>query len=54
MNYCPNISMKTTFMYTENRKMNEPNKFFLNLSLVDFKCSDKNVALQDLSIYYMW
>ena len=55
MNYCPNICMKTIFMYTENRKINEPYKFFLNLSQrVDFKSSDKNVALQDLLIYYTW
>ena len=55
MNYCPNICMKTIFMYTENRKINEPHKFFLNLSQrVDFKSLDKNVALQDLLIYYTW
>ena len=31
-NYCPNISMETTFINTENNKMSEPYKFFLNLS----------------------
>ena len=30
--YCPNISMKTIFMNTENSKRNEPHNFFLNIS----------------------
>ena len=31
-NYCPNISMETIFMDTENSKVNEPYKFILNFS----------------------
>ena len=30
--YCLNVSIEMIFMSTENRKMNEPNKFVLNLS----------------------
>ena len=30
--YCPNISIKTIFMNTENSKTNEPHKFALYLS----------------------
>ena len=29
---CLNVSIEMIFMNTENRKMNEPNKFVLNLS----------------------
>ena len=29
-NYCQNIRMKTIFMNTENRKMNDPHNFFLS------------------------
>ena len=47
--------MKTMFMNTENSKTNEPNKFILNLSQrLGLRSSDKHVALQNLSIYYMW
>ena len=54
-NYCPNISMETIFMNTENSKTNEPHKFVLNLSQrLDLRVSNKHVALQNLSIYYMW
>ena len=42
-------------MNTENSKTNEPLKFVLNLSQrLDLKSSNKNVALQNLSIYYTW
>ena len=42
-------------MNTENIKTNEPHKFVLNLSQrFDLKSSNKNVAFQDLSIYYTW
>ena len=47
--------METIFMNTENSKTNEPLKFVLNLSQrLDLKSSNKNVALQNLSIYYTW
>ena len=50
-NYCPNISMGTIFMSTENSKTNEPHKFVLNLShILDLRSSNKHVALQNLSI----
>ena len=42
-------------MNMENSKTNEPHKSVLNLSQrLDLKSSDKHVALQNLSIYYMW
>ena len=47
--------METIFMSTENSKMNEPHKFVYNLSQkLDLRSSNKHVALQNLSIYYMW
>ena len=38
-NYCPNISMETISMNTENSKTNEPHKFVLvtNIRLKKFK-----------------
>ena len=40
-------------MNTEKSKTNEPHKFVLNLSQrLDFRSSDKHVALQNVSIYY--
>ena len=45
--------METMFMNTQNIKMNEPHKVFLYLSQrLDLRSSDKDVALQNLSIYY--
>ena len=45
--------METILMNMENRKMNESNKFGLNLSQrLDLRSSDKHVALRNLSIYY--
>ena len=42
-------------MDMENSKTNEPHRFVLNLSQsLGFKSSNKHVALQNLSIYYMW
>ena len=42
-------------MNTENSKTNESHKFVLNLSQrLDLRSSNKNVALQNLSIYYTW
>ena len=47
--------METIFMNTENSKTNKPHKFVLNLSQrLDFRSSNKHVALQNLSIYYTW
>ena len=41
-------------MNKENTKRNEPHKFDLNLSeKIDLRSSDKHVALQNLSIYYI-
>ena len=54
-NYCPSISMEIIFMNTENSKTNGPNKFVLKLSqILDIRRSNKHVALQNVSIYYMW
>ena len=45
--------METIFMNMENRKTYEPHKFALNLSQrLDLVSSNKEVALQNLSIYY--
>ena len=47
--------METTFINTENSKMNKSYKFAINLSQrLDLRSSDKVVALQNLSIYYKW
>ena len=47
--------METIIMNTESSKMNKPHKFFLSLSeRLDLKSSNKHIALQNLSIYYMW
>ena len=54
-NYCPNISMKTIFMNTDNSKTNEPHKFVLNLlPTLDERSSNKHVAFQNLFIYGTW
>ena len=54
-NYCTNMSMKTSFINTENNKTNGLHKFVLHLSQrLDLRSSNKHVALQNLSIYYMW
>ena len=47
--------METTFMNTENTKMNKPHKFVVILSKrLDLRGSNKYAALQNLSIYYTW
>ena len=52
-NCCPNISMDTIFMNTENSNTNEPHKSALNLSQrLDFRNLRKHVTLQNLCIYY--
>ena len=46
--------MKTIFMNTKNSRNNEPQKFFLNVfEILDLKSSNKHIALQNLSIYYI-
>ena len=45
--------METIFMNTENSKRNEPQKYVLRLpQRLGLRSSNKNVALQLLSIYY--
>ena len=54
-NYCPNISMKTMFINTENSKTTESHKCLLYLlQRLDLTSSNKHVALQNLSICYAW
>ena len=44
--------METIFLNTENSKINEPQKFVVNLSQrLDLGSSYKHVSLQSLSIY---
>ena len=51
--YCPNIRMEKIFMNKENSITNEKHKFVFNLSQrLNFKSSNKYVALQNLSIHY--
>ena len=46
--------METIFMSTEHNKTNESHKFVLNLSQrLDLRSSNKHVALQNLSLFYM-
>ena len=52
---CSNVSMEVTFINVENSKMNEPHIFFRGFwQRLDLKCSYKDFALQNLSIYYTW
>ena len=47
--------METILINTENRKTNEPHKFVLKLSQrLGLRSSNKDVALQNLSVYYSW
>ena len=47
--------METFFMNTKNSKTNEPYRFKYDLiDKLDFKNSNKNIALGNLSIYYTW
>ena len=49
------MSMEAIFIKTENSKADETLQFVLNLSKrLDLRSSNKNVALQNFSIYYMW
>ena len=50
-NYCPKISMETTFMNTQNGKTNELHRFIHNLlQRLDLRSSNKHVTLQNLFI----
>ena len=47
--------METFFMNTKNSKTSEPNRFKYDLiDKLDFKNPKKNMALNNLSIYYTW
>ena len=47
--------METIFMKTENNKTNEPQKLVLNVSQrLALRNPNKQVAFQNLSIYYTW
>ena len=47
--------METVLFNTENSKTNESHKFVPNFSQrLDLRSSNKHIALQNLSIYYMW
>ena len=47
--------METIFMNTENRKTNEHYRFRLSLAdTLNLKNPNKNIALDNLSIYYTW
>ena len=53
--YCPNISIDTILINTDNSRTNEPSKFFLGLpQRLDLASLNKNVTLQNGSIYYTW
>ena len=54
-NYWWNISMEKILMNMENSKTNETDKFIFNFSqILDLTISNKNIALQNLSICYRW
>ena len=47
--------METIFMNTKNSKTSEPHRFKLDLTdKLNFKNPKKNMALANLSIYYIW
>ena len=47
--------METISMNTKKSKTNAPRKFFLNLpQRLNLRGSNKNVGLQNLTIYYTW
>ena len=44
--------METLFMNTENSKTNKSHKFdFKSLQRLDLRCSNKHIALQNLTIF---
>ena len=47
--------METVFKNTENSKTSEPHRFRLSLAdTLNLKNPNKNIALDNLSIYYTW
>ena len=47
--------MITIFMNSENSQTSDPHRLLLNTSdKINFKRSDKYVALSNLNIYYKW
>ena len=45
--------MDTIFINSKNSKTSDPNRLLLNLiDKINFKISDKHVALSNFSIYY--
>ena len=47
--------MGTIFMNSENSKTSQPCRLLLNLSdTINFKRSDKYVAISNFTIYYAW
>ena len=47
--------METIFTNTKNSKTNDSNKFFYEFSdKINLKEPNQNIALANLSIYYMW
>ena len=47
--------MDTLFMNSENSKISDADRLLLNLpDKINFKRSDKYLALSNLSIYYPW
>ena len=47
--------MNTIFMNSENSKTSDPHRLLFNFAdKINFKRSDKYVALSNLSIYYTW
>ena len=47
--------MEAIFMSTENSKKNDSNKFFYEFTdKLNLKNLNKNIALANLNIYYMW
>ena len=49
------MNIETIFMCKDNSKSNDLHKSVLNLSKrLDFRISDKHVALQNVSIHCLW
>ena len=47
--------MDTIFLNSKNSEISDPHRLLLNLTdKINFKRSDKYVALSDLRIYYTW
>ena len=47
--------MGTIFMNSENSKTSDPHKILFNLTdKINLKRSDKNAALPNLRIYFIW